>query len=130
MLKLFLLFTLLPLIELWVLIELGRWIGTWPTIFLVASTGFAGVLLAKSQGLFVLRKMWADLEQGIIPGDKIFDGVCILLGGALLLTPGLLTDLSGFCLLIPFTRRRIKSTLRRYLQRKLDSGSLNTWRRW
>lgn len=129
MVKLFLLFTLIPLIELWLLIEIGRWIGTWPTIVLVASTGFAGVLLAKSQGLLVMRKMWADLEQGIMPGEKIFDGVCILVGGALLLTPGLLTDLFGFCLLIPFTRRRIKNALHRYLQRKLESGTLYTWRR-
>jgi UPF0716 protein FxsA len=129
MVKLLVLFTLLPLIELWVLIEIGGLIGTWPTILLVASTGFAGVLLAKSQGLSILRRMQADLEQGIIPGDKLFDGACILVGGALLLTPGLLTDLLGFSLLIPFSRRFFKQGARRFLQRQLERGTLYSWRR-
>lgn len=123
MIKLFLLFTLVPLIELWLLIEIGRLIGTWPTIIVVASTGFFGVLLAKSQGLSILHRMRDELEQGIIPGEKIIDGVCILIGGALLLTPGLITDLFGFSLLSPPTRHLIKKVVRRYLQRKLDGGT-------
>jgi UPF0716 protein FxsA len=124
LLKLLLLFTLVPLIELWLLIEVGRIIGTWPTILIVASTGFAGVWLARSQGFITLFRIRADLEQGIVPGDKLLDGVCILLGGAFLLTPGLLTDLFGFSLLLPFSRRWIKDTGRRFLERRLMYGAL------
>lgn len=127
--KLLLLFTLLPLTELWILVELGRGVGTWPTILLVASTGFAGVILAKSQGLSVLYRMQQDMEQGILPGKKIVDGACILVGGAFLLTPGLLTDLFGFALLVPLTRGWLKSAIWRYLQRKLDRGTFYLWRR-
>ncbi len=128
--KLLLLFTLVPLAELWLLIEVGGVVGTIPTILLVASTGFVGVLLAKSQGFIVLHRMRTDLEAGGLPGEPIFDGVCILVGGAFLLTPGLLTDLLGFSLLIPFTRSGIKSVVSRYLQRKMDTGTLIFRRRW
>jgi UPF0716 protein FxsA len=130
MLKLLLLFTLVPLAELWLLIEIGRLIGTWPTVLIVASTGFAGVWLARTQGLITLFRIRAELEQGIVPGDKLLDGVCILLGGAFLLTPGLLTDLLGFSLLLPFSRRWIKDVGRRFLEQKLMHGGLVLrWRR-
>lgn len=111
------------------LIELGGLVGTWPTILLVASTGFVGVLLAKSQGLAVLYRMQQDMERGVLPGDKLVDGACILVGGAFLLTPGLLTDLFGFILLVPLTRGWLKGAVRRYLQRKLDGGNFYLWRR-
>lgn len=129
MFRLLLLFTLVPLAELWLLIEIGQWIGTWPTIFIVASTGFVGVLLARSQGLSVLYRIRDELYQGDLPGEALIDGACILIGGAFLLTPGLITDLSGFLLLIPPTRRLIKAAARRYLQRKLDSGAFYYHRR-
>lgn len=130
MLKLLLLFTLVPLIELWLLIEIGRLIGAWPTILIVASTGLAGVWLAKAQGLITLFRIRSDLEQGIVPGDKLLDGVCILLGGAFLLTPGLLTDLLGFSLLLPFSRNWIKEVGRRFLERRLMHGAMVLrWRR-
>jgi len=87
MLKFLLLFTLVPLIEIWLLIEVGAIIGSVPTILLIASTGFVGVFLAKYQGLAVLKKMQMDMEAGIMPGDSMFDGAGILVGGALLLPP-------------------------------------------
>jgi len=129
LIKLFLLFTLVPLLELWILIKLGSLVGTLPTILIVASTGFAGVLLAKSQGLTVLNRMRHDMKQGILPGNKLIDGVCILIGGAFLITPGLLTDLLGFSLLVPQTRDWVKSIARRYLRRVLDSGTFYIWQR-
>lgn len=130
MFKLLPLLILIPLVELWLLIEVGRAIGSVPTILLVAATGFAGLLLAKSQGLSVLRRMQADLEQGILPGDIILDGVCILAGGTMLLAPGLLTDLLGLLLLVPVFRRYIIKTGQRYIRRKLDEGGIWFWRRW
>lgn len=123
MLKYFALFTLVPVGELWLLIEVGKIIGTWPTVLIVASTGFFGVMLAKSQGLSVIRRLTSDMEMGDLPGEQLLDGACILVGGAFLLTPGLVTDALGFSLLIPFTRSFIKNVVRRYLKRKMDEGT-------
>ncbi len=127
MLKLLLLFTLLPLLEIWILIELGSMIGSGPTILLIASTGFIGVLLARSQGFAVLYKMQRDMEAGLVPAEQFFDGACILVGGALLLTPGLLTDLVGFSLLLPFTRSLYKSAAQKYFSRRQQEGNLHIW---
>ena len=124
MVKLLLLFTLVPLLELWLLIEVSEVIGALVTIILVASTGFAGVLLTKSQGLSVLRRMHRDLLAGKLPGEPIFDGVCILLGGAFLLTPGFITDLLGLLLLIPYSRKPIKVVARRIIKRKLQRAKI------
>ncbi len=127
MLKLLLLFTLMPLVEIWILIELGAVIGSWATILLIASTGFVGVFLARSQGFAVLYKMRKDMEAGLVPADQFFDGACILIGGALLITPGLLTDLLGFSLLIPQGRIIFKSAAYRYLNRRQSEGKLHRW---
>jgi UPF0716 protein FxsA len=127
MLKLLLLFTLMPLVEIWILIELGAVIGSWATILLIASTGFVGVFLARSQGFAVLYKMRKDMEAGLVPADQFFDGACILIGGALLITPGLLTDLLGFSLLIPQGRIIFKSAAYRYLNRRQSEGKLQRW---
>jgi len=130
MIKLLLLFTLVPLLELWILIHVGRWIGAGLTIFLVAATGFLGVLLARSQGLRILYRLRDELENGAMPAGQILDGVCILLGGAFLLTPGLLTDLLGFSLLLPLTRNILKEIARRAISRKLENGTLVVYRRY
>lgn len=130
MLKIFLLIILLPLAELWILIEIGRVIGSGPTILLVIGTGLLGALLVRSQGFYILSGIRRELEQGLIPGEKLFDGLCVLIGGLLLVTPGLITDLSGFLLLIPYTRQRFKNVLRRYLQRSIERGTLFLRWRW
>jgi len=128
LLKLLLLFTLVPLAEIWLLIEIGAVIGSWATILLIASTGFIGVLLARSQGFAVIYRIQRDMEAGLVPADQLFDGACILIGGALLLTPGLLTDLLGFSLLIPQTRAIFKSAAYSYFNRLQAEGKLHRWR--
>lgn len=115
--RLFLLMALLPLAELWLLIETGKIIGSGPTVLLVLGTGLLGALLVRSQGLHLLSRIRADLGQGIIPDRKLVDTLCVLLGGILLITPGLITDLGGLLLLIPRTRRLFKAALRRFLKR-------------
>ena len=127
MLKYFALFTLVPVFELWLLIEVGKIIGTLPTVFLVASTGFFGVILAKSQGLAVIRKIENSLGEGDLPGEELIDGGCILVGGAFLLTPGLITDLFGFSLLIPATRGLIKPFIRKILRRKISYNTIDIY---
>ena len=125
LLRLFLLFTLVPLIELYLLIRLGTSIGGVETIAIVIGTGVAGGLLAKSQGLAVLDRMRAELNQGRLPAESLFDGLLILIAGAMLITPGLLTDGLGLLLLIPWSRQAFKSWLKRKIQEKISEGEIH-----
>lgn len=109
--KLIALFIGLPLIELAILVKLGELMGFWPTIGLVIITGFLGAYLAKLQGFWIFRRIQNELAAGRMPASELVDGLLILIGGIVLLTPGLLTDLFGFALLIPWVRRLIKAWL-------------------
>ncbi|MCH7804118.1 MAG: FxsA family protein [Acidobacteria bacterium] len=125
LLGLFFLFTLVPLIELYLLIRLGTSIGGVETIAIVIGTGVAGGLLAKSQGLAVLDRMRAELNQGRLPAESLLDGLLILIAGAMLITPGLLTDGLGLLLLIPWSRQAFKSWLKRKIQEKISEGEIH-----
>jgi UPF0716 protein FxsA len=127
--RLFLLFTLVPLIELALLIKLGQYLGALPTIFLVIITGGIGVFLAKDQGLMVLSKIQYDLQQGILPGDSLLDGLLVLVGSVLLITPGLITDIIGFLLLLPFSRTVVRKFLKIKLRNLIDEGKVNIYLR-
>ena len=127
LLKLILIFTIVPFIELSLLIELGSIIGTLPTILVVVITGVIGAFMARIAGLSVLFKIQENLRQGIFPRDELFDGVLILIGGAFLLTPGLLTDALGFFLLLPLGRSAVKRWLQEILKRRIDSGEITFW---
>jgi len=116
-LKLALLFVLLPLVELAILVEIGRRIGTITTIALVTITGVTGAFLARREGLGVLRRAQADVRAGRVPGPHLVDAVVILVAAALLITPGVLTDLAGFLCLAPATRRLIRRQLWELLTR-------------
>tara|TARA_B100001989_G_C24297101_1_gene343916 strand:- start:86 stop:604 length:519 start_codon:yes stop_codon:yes gene_type:complete len=105
--KLALLFTIVPTVELALLIWIGTQIGVLWTTLIVIATGFTGAWLAKREGLGVLRKLRADLQGGLPPTGRIVEGVLVLCGAILLVTPGVLTDLTGFALILPFTRRLI-----------------------
>lgn len=123
--RLLLLFILVPAIELALLIELGRHIGTLPTLGLVAATGVLGASLARLQGLGVFRQMQSELAAGRLPANSIVDGVIILLAGAMLITPGILTDTFGFLLLVPAFRRVVKRALWQRLRRAVREGRAN-----
>ncbi|WP_096894166.1 FxsA family protein [Candidatus Scalindua japonica] len=120
--RLILLFTVIPLIELYLLIQVGRYLGSFQTIIIVLITGIIGGLLARSQGLSVQRQIRADLQNGIIPTDSLIDGFFILIAGALLITPGMITDVSGFVLMVPLFRSWLKKRLKNILRRKFKSG--------
>ena len=122
--RLFLLFALLPVIELALLVQIGSHIGVTPTVALVLATGAAGAFLARAQGLRALHRLQEALRAGSFPGDEIFDGALILGGGLLLLTPGLLTDAVGFGALVPGTRRLLKGFLKRVVGRRLRPGEV------
>ena len=101
----FLLFILVPLAELAILIKLGEVIGIAATIALVIATAVIGVSLLKRQGLAAISRARTTVEAGEFPVESVVDGACLLVAGAFLLTPGLLTDTVGFSLLIPQVRR-------------------------
>jgi len=106
-----LLLIIVPALEIALLMLSGDIIGIWPTAFLIVVTGVLGAFLAKRQGIEMIRKAQQQLMYGSIPSGAVLDGICILVGGALLLAPGFITDLIGLSLLIPFTRAAIKPLL-------------------
>ena len=122
MLKILALFLLLPLVELALLIEIGSHIGTVATVALILATGALGAFLARSQGLEVLRRLRAETAAGRLPAAPLVDGVIILLAGAVLLTPGVLTDILGFMCLVPAFRQFLKALLWRKLRHWVDQN--------
>jgi len=116
--RLLFLFTVAPLIELFLLVKLGDAIGFWPTVALVVTTGAVGAILTRMEGMRVLRQAQADFQQGRVPTDRLLDGLLILIAGAVLLTPGLITDALGFFLLVPPGRRLVRTLVSAAAARK------------
>lgn len=104
---LFLLFLLVPLLEIWLLIEVGGIIGALPTIALVVLTAVTGAALARLQGLATLQRLQVMLARGEVPAIEMLEGVLVLFGALLLLMPGFFTDVLGFACLIPPVRRAL-----------------------
>jgi len=120
--RLFLLFTLVPLVELYLLIWIGGRVGFWPTVALVAFTGLLGASLARAEGMRVLTEWQTSLARGELPPEGVLGGVLVLVGGVLLVTPGVLTDVAGLLLLLPPTRRAMIAVVRRHLERQIREG--------
>lgn len=123
--KLILLFTITPIVELYILFQLSGVMGPWSTIGLVLVTGVAGAYLAKSEGKLIINKIKMELNQGKLPGNQLLNGLCVLIGGALLLTPGILTDILGFSLVIPGLREIFKVYLKRKFKKVIEEGDIN-----
>ena len=124
--KLLLLFIIVPALELILLIAIGQFIGVLPTAALITFTGVLGAFLVRRQGIAVLARLRADVQAGRLPADSIFDGGVLLIAGAFLMTPGILTDTAGFLCLIPATRRVIKRTIWTRMQRAMRHGQIFT----
>jgi UPF0716 protein FxsA len=122
--RLFLLFIILPILDLTLLVKLGGSIGFWPTVVMVLLTGAAGAALARAEGLRVLGLVRREMAAGRIPGTALLDGVAILAGGLLLLTPGFITDVMGLLLLLPPSRRWVERRLRRWLESQIKAGNV------
>ncbi len=105
--RLLLLFIIIPILEIYLLIQVGSIIGGLPTILLVILTAFLGTYLLRSQGITTWQKVQDSLQQGQMPAFALLEGLLILLGGALLLTPGFFTDTLGFICLIPGLRKQL-----------------------
>jgi UPF0716 protein FxsA len=121
-LQLLLLFTVVPIAELALLIQLGRLIGLAPTIAIVLLTGVTGAALARWQGLATLRRVQSEIAEGRMPAGALIDGLLILVAGAMLLTPGLITDAAGFLLLVPPTRAAVRRALVEAFRRRMQGG--------
>ena len=122
--RLFLLFTLIPLIELYLLITVGSYLGAGLTILVVLGTGMAGAYLARLEGWRTWQKIQSELQNGTAPANELIDGVLILAAGLLLITPGILTDVVGFGLLLPPTRAALQVALRRALEKRVQSTDI------
>jgi UPF0716 protein FxsA len=118
--KLLLIFISIPLIEIALFIQIGSRIGTAATLLIVAFTAVLGATLAHREGLKVWWRIQAKLSHGLMPDDELLDGLLVLLAGAVLLTPGFLTDAIGFVLLFPGSRQPIKRWLRRRFSQRLQ----------
>ena len=121
---LFLLIILIPALDIGLLLISGKAIGVWPTIALIILTGILGAYLAKREGLQTIRKVQEQLSYGQLPGDALLDGICILIGGTMLLTPGFITDVTGFLFLFPPTRKPIKYFILKMWQRKINNPKI------
>ena len=124
----FVIFVVTPLVELAILIYLGTLIGALYAILIVVITGLLGAFLARRQGLATLSRIRNSVEQGVLPSSDLFQAVLILIGGLLLLTPGLITGLVGFVLLVPQTRNLITRWLQNLIQRKIERKETIYWR--
>ena len=101
---LFLLFIVMPVIELIILLKLGAWLGLWPTVMLIFGTAFIGVNLLRQQGLKTFSRANQRIAKGEMPAQEVIEGIILAVGGALLLTPGLVTHVIGFSCLMPGSR--------------------------
>lgn len=127
--RLFLLFTLVPLADLILLIELGRRLGTWSTILLILGTGILGASLARAQGFRIIARISDQLARGELPAASLLEGVMILAAGLLLITPGPITDTTGFLLLVPPVRHAVIDWVKLLLFNRLQQGAIVIFRR-
>ncbi len=120
---LFLLFLVVPIVEIYLLITVGGLIGVMPTILLVILTAILGALLLRYQGLMTFRRVQSEVAQGQIPAMALMEGMLLLLAGALLLTPGFFTDAIGFfCLVPPLRRGLIRLLMQRVIIQSFGAG--------
>lgn len=117
-----LLFLVVPLVELYIIVEVQSSIGLAETIFLLIAVSVLGAWLVRREGLGVIGRVQAELAQGRIPGGALVDGLLILVAGALMLTPGFMTDGLGLVLLLPFTRAGVRALLVRRFRHRIGLG--------
>ncbi|CAH0226192.1 hypothetical protein SRABI80_02407 [Peribacillus frigoritolerans] len=123
--KSFLMFIIaMPVVEIIVLLLSGNLIGFWPTLFLIVATGLIGAYLAKRQGMETWKKAQEQIRYGMMPGNEIIDGICIFIGAALLLSPGLISDIMGLILVFPPTRNLLKPIVIRFIMNRMNKGKV------
>jgi UPF0716 protein FxsA len=119
----------LSALEIGLFIWIGGMIGQWWVVLIIIMTGILGVYLAKQQGIDTWKKAQFSMQQGEAPTGYIIDGICILIGAALLIAPGFITDALGFLLVIPLTRAMFKQSLEKLFRRLMDKNTI-IYRKW
>jgi UPF0716 protein FxsA len=119
--KLFLIFAVIPVIELALLIKIGSVIGTLNTIIIVILTAIVGAYMVKLEGMVVMYRIQENMQQGTFPAEELINGMMILMAGVLLLTPGFFTDVVGFLMVFPVSRGVIKRIAGRYIKKRMSS---------
>ena len=122
LLRLLLTFTIVPIVELMILLKLSQLIDIFPTLAIVLITGIVGAWLTKMEGRHVLYRIQAKFKAGRLPGEELVEGGAIFIAGALLITPGILTDTLGFILLFPVTRKIIARYFLKAMKDKLGAS--------
>ena len=112
------------MIELALLIKIGSYIGTQYTILIVILTAVIGAYMVKLEGIGIMYRIQKSMNEGAFPGEELIDGMMILVAGAVLLTPGFFTDILGFLMVIPASRKVIKRIVVRYIKDKTSSGDI------
>jgi UPF0716 protein FxsA len=125
--RLFLLFTVVPLVELYLLVAVGRVLGPAATIGLVLVTGAVGAWFARLEGARVIRRWQEAMARQHIPKDGVIDGFLIFIGGLMLITPGILTDIAGLSMVMPPTRRVIAGFVRGWVERQIAAGRVQVY---
>jgi len=125
--RLFLLFTVVPLVELYLLIAIGRMLGPAPTIGLVLLTGALGAWFARLEGARVVRRWQEAMARQQMPKDGVIDGFLIFVGGLMLITPGILTDIAGLSMVMRPTRRVIAGFVRAWFERQVAAGRVQVY---
>ncbi len=116
------LFLIIPIVEIFILIKSGEVIGVFPTIILVVLTAIIGAALLRQQGLSTLARFQKNMSQGKLPAQELIEGILLAVGGALLMTPGFVTDTIGFLCLLPFSRKYMATTIIKKSAKKVKSG--------
>ena len=125
--KLLLLFTVIPILELYILVKIANMTDWMFTILLVIFTGIMGAYLAKQQGQQIISRIQLDLDNGRMPQEELINGLCVLVGGVLLVTPGIITDILGFTLIIPITRYGYKRWIGNMLKDAIKRKAVNVY---
>lgn len=128
--KLIPLIILMPILDLYILVKASQAMGFGPTILLIIATGIAGYYLAKTEGKIVIKDINKAMGEGRVPGEEILTGFSILVGGFLLLLPGIVTDIIGITMVLPGTREFYKAYIKRWLQGLINRGYTNIIIRW
>jgi UPF0716 protein FxsA len=121
---LILVFVAVPIVELYVILQVGQWLGVLPTIGLLIADSLLGSLLMRSQGRAAWRRFNVALAERRVPAREVLDGVLVIFGGALLLTPGFVTDVLGLSLLLPPTRAFVRRLVARRLLPRMMVGAI------
>ncbi|WP_164216785.1 FxsA family protein [Virgibacillus sp. YIM 98842] len=119
----------LSALEIGLFIWAGNMIGPWWVVILIIMTGVFGLYLAKKQGIDTWKKAQLSINRGEAPTGFIIDGICILIGAVLLFTPGFITDITGFLLVIPVTRKMFKQSMEKFIRRLMDKNTI-IYRKW